>query len=77
MRRVRARELPDNTQERINLLTGEQSAPDPEKPKLSEATEQKLADVETKSAETYAEIEEQTYRLHKLVKRIEIVGGKP
>lgn len=61
--------LPDETLPRIKLLL-ENSAPNPDRPRLSAESEAALAAVEGKSAETYAEAEETTHRILKLAQQI-------
>lgn len=53
--------LADETQPRIKVLI-ERSAPDPDRPRLSETVERALAEVETKSAAAYADNENRVAR---------------
>lgn len=61
--------LPDETIPRMRMLI-ENSAPDPERPRLPEEAEQRLANTEVRNAQAYAEIEETNYRLNKLAESI-------
>jgi hypothetical protein len=68
--RTSARNLPDETQPRIRILV-EQSAPDPNKPKIPEEIESAFEPVERMSAACYASMEERTFQLQKLANEIE------
>lgn len=61
--------FPDETLTRIKLLV-ENSAPNPDRPRLSDEVEHRLAKVEADTAKTYAEAEEQTHRVFKLAEQI-------
>ena len=68
-RKTPVRLLPDETLPRIKMLV-ENSAPNPNRPRLPEEAEQRLAEVERKTAKTYAEAEETTHRIFRLADQI-------
>ena len=65
----RIRPLPDQTQPRLRVLV-ENSAPNPNRPRLDEDTEKHLDPVERRSASCYADMENRTARLRKLARDI-------
>jgi len=67
--RLRAADLPRITQMRIPVLI-EQSAPDLERPRGSEAMEKRLSEIERKSAACYAALEDSTVRLSELAEQL-------
>lgn len=73
-RKTPVRMLADETLPRIKMLV-ENSASNPDRPRLSEEAEQRLAEVEAKSAQTYAEVEETTHRIFKLADQIGVDNG--
>lgn len=68
-KRVRIEDMPDKTQPRLRVLV-EKSSPDPDRPKINEEAERRLNEVERKTAACYASIEETTFQLHKLGKKL-------
>ena len=72
MKLVNAAEMPDETKPRLKLHV-ENSAPNPDRPRLSEKSEQRLAEVDRKSAVMYAEMEEDTYCIQRLAERFKAV----
>jgi hypothetical protein len=67
---ARNRDLADDTVTRIRTHV-ENSAPNTERPRLSEKKEKLLADLDQRSAACYAGMEELTYRVGKLAEDIE------
>ncbi len=61
--------LPANAGDRAEVLK-ERSRPDPAKPRLSRDAEALQKEVDRRSAECYESLEELTYRLHRVAKRI-------
>ncbi len=61
--------LPASLSDRA-LALKERSKPDAAKPRLSTKAEERLAAIDEQTAESYAEIEDLTYRLHRVAKRI-------
>ena len=57
----------DQTQPRLRAIV-ERSAPNPDRPKLSEEAERNLDSIERRTAATYAEMEEETFRIQRLAK---------
>ncbi len=70
MSRYETTDFDDRTMPRLKAIV-ERSAPNPNRPKLSEEAEQQLDAIERKTAATYAEMEEMTFRVLKLAKKIE------
>lgn len=61
--------LPASPSDRA-LAIKERSKPDAGKPRLSTSAEDRLAEIDEQTADSYAEIEEFAYRLHRVAKRI-------
>ena len=70
MARPLTESLPDQTQPRIQALV-ERSAPNPDRPRLSETTEKKFEPVDRKTAACYASMEDMTDQLRRLAKQLE------
>lgn len=68
--RTPARNLPDETQPRLRILV-EQSAPDPDKPRIPEDLEHAFEPLERQSAACYASMEDRTFQLQKLADALE------
>ncbi len=62
-------DLPEDTQARAELLEL-RTSPDPEKPSLSKECEARTAGVEEATAQCYAGMEDSTFRLRRLAKKI-------
>jgi len=69
MSKVRLKSLPDQTQPRIIALV-EHSAPDPDRPKLSEETERRFEPIERSTAACYASMEDASIQLRKIAKHV-------
>lgn len=67
-------DLPDQTQPRILALV-ERSSPNIDKPPLPPGVERNFDATERKTAACYADIEETTFRLRRIAKRL-AAGGK-
>ncbi len=61
--------LPASPSDRA-LAIKARSKPDAAKPRLSTKAEERLAEIDERTAVSYSEIEELTYRLHRVAKRI-------
>jgi hypothetical protein len=61
--------LTDETQPRIKVLI-ERSAPNPDRPRLSDEVERALVEVETKTAAAYADNENRVARKRRLSKEM-------
>jgi hypothetical protein len=61
--------LPDDTSPRLRILV-EHSAPDLERPMLSEESEKRLDRIERETAACYADMENDTFILHREAKRL-------
>lgn len=67
--------LSDQTQPRIRALV-ENSAPDPDRPRLSDEVERELEPTERQSAVCYADAENRTAKMRRLARDIRIVAAK-
>jgi hypothetical protein len=67
--------LPASAADRAEALK-ERSRPDPRRPRLSHDAEVLQEEVDRKSAECYEVLEDITYRLHRVAKRIENGHGQ-
>jgi hypothetical protein len=64
------RDLSDDTNVRIRMLV-ENSAPNPDRPRLDEEREKKLAEIESRSAACYASMEDLRFKIARLVRDID------
>lgn len=61
--------LPDQTRPRIQLLV-ERSAPDPTRTRLPPEIEERLNRVERESAACYADMENETFLIHRIAQKL-------
>ena len=69
--------LPDETLPRFRILA-EHSRPNPNRPRLAEEWERMWAPTDEKCREAYLEMEERSFRIRRLIKRLgqRLVGQK-